>query len=127
VVQGASACYALPFGLQQDELSLLGSARRLFLCGVGPQHTSLLNLCAHFTIVMFMSHLLCHPLLPQVQAMGDLIKAGKIKHWGVSNETTYGEGAAGHTFSSNKVYTVVAQLPRQISWAIGAHDQLPVL
>lgn len=26
----------------------------------------------------------------QVQAMGDLIKAGKIKHWGVSNETTYG-------------------------------------
>lgn len=31
-------------------------------------------------------------VIPQVQAMGELIKAGKIKHWGVSNETTYGEG-----------------------------------
>lgn len=26
----------------------------------------------------------------QVQAVGDLIKAGKVKHWGVSNETTFG-------------------------------------
>jgi len=26
----------------------------------------------------------------QVQAMGDLIKAGKIRHWGLSNETAYG-------------------------------------
>ena len=28
----------------------------------------------------------------QVSAMGELIKEGKIKYWGVSNETTYGEG-----------------------------------
>lgn len=27
----------------------------------------------------------------QVLAMGELIKAGKIKHWGVSNETTFGK------------------------------------
>jgi hypothetical protein len=27
----------------------------------------------------------------QVLAMGELIKQGKIKHWGVSNETTFGE------------------------------------
>lgn len=26
----------------------------------------------------------------QVQTMGDLIKEGKIRHWGLSNETTYG-------------------------------------
>jgi len=26
----------------------------------------------------------------QVQAMGDLIKAGKVKHWGLSNETSFG-------------------------------------
>ncbi|KAL4521402.1 hypothetical protein Ndes2437B_g08008 [Nannochloris sp. 'desiccata'] len=26
----------------------------------------------------------------QVQAIGDLIKAGKVRHWGVSNETPYG-------------------------------------
>eukprot|EP00931_Biecheleriopsis_adriatica_P100464 TRINITY_DN75781_c0_g1_i1.p1 TRINITY_DN75781_c0_g1~~TRINITY_DN75781_c0_g1_i1.p1 ORF type:complete len:404 (+),score=81.90 TRINITY_DN75781_c0_g1_i1:111-1214(+) len=26
----------------------------------------------------------------QVKAMGDLIKAGKIRHWGLSNETSYG-------------------------------------
>lgn len=26
----------------------------------------------------------------QVQAMGDLIKEGKIRAWGLSNETTYG-------------------------------------
>lgn len=30
-------------------------------------------------------------LLLQVLAMGELIKAGKIKAWGVSNETTYGK------------------------------------
>lgn len=29
----------------------------------------------------------------QVSAIGELIKAGKVKHWGLSNETTYGAGA----------------------------------
>ena len=33
----------------------------------------------------------------QVSAMGELIKAGKIKHWGVSNETTFGEHRATHS------------------------------
>jgi aryl-alcohol dehydrogenase-like predicted oxidoreductase len=36
--------------------------------------------------------LLCFAL--QVLAMGELITAGKIKHWGVSNETTFGEHTA---------------------------------
>ena len=27
----------------------------------------------------------------QVRAMGDLIKEGKIRHWGLSNETSVGE------------------------------------
>jgi diketogulonate reductase-like aldo/keto reductase len=30
-------------------------------------------------------------LLLQVAAMGELIQAGKVKHWGLSNETTFGE------------------------------------
>jgi aryl-alcohol dehydrogenase-like predicted oxidoreductase len=36
-----------------------------------------------------MGHLLL--CVPQVLAMGELIKQGKIKYWGVSNETTFGE------------------------------------
>jgi aryl-alcohol dehydrogenase-like predicted oxidoreductase len=36
----------------------------------------------------------------QVSAMGELIKEGKIKHWGVSNETTYGED---RTAGSNQI------------------------
>ena len=34
---------------------------------------------------------------PQVSAVGELVKEGKIKYWGLSNETTFGEagGAAG--------------------------------
>lgn len=33
----------------------------------------------------------------QVKAMGDLIKQGKIKHWGLSNETSYGVCTFCHT------------------------------
>jgi aryl-alcohol dehydrogenase-like predicted oxidoreductase len=28
----------------------------------------------------------------QVSAIGELIREGKIRYWGVSNETTFGEG-----------------------------------
>eukprot|EP00164_Ancoracysta_twista_P007327 GFYU01010376.1.p1 GENE.GFYU01010376.1~~GFYU01010376.1.p1 ORF type:complete len:335 (-),score=70.01 GFYU01010376.1:432-1385(-) len=36
------------------------------------------------------------PLEETVQAIGDLIKSGKIRHWGVSNETAYGIGEIMH-------------------------------
>lgn len=32
------------------------------------------------------------PMLEQVRAMDELIRAGKIRHWGVSNETAWGVG-----------------------------------
>lgn len=38
-------------------------------------------------LIQVLAVLLC----VQVLAMGELIKSGKIKAWGVSNETTFGE------------------------------------
>jgi diketogulonate reductase-like aldo/keto reductase len=59
---------------------------------------SALNCCLpktfHATTVVSrfnFSPLLLLLLLLQVAAMGELIQAGKIKYWGLSNETTFGE------------------------------------
>lgn len=55
-----------------------------------------------------------HVCDPQVAVVGELIKEGKVKYWGLSNETTYGKACAPSSMRRSSHHALSPELKKPV-------------